>query len=128
MSTDRIRAAAASEVDKARARARQTIDDIDAAMKALDALDADHPAIAGRVLSIGTSPRVYMSLLIDDFIALTADVGGIGCASFEAHGRLCEGTVVWGGSTFTAVGDANEWAAHMVQVETETTVRVSLLT
>ena len=128
MSTHRIRAAAISEVDKALARARQTVDDIHAAMDAMNALENEHPDIAGRVLSIGTSPRVYMSLLLGDFLALAEDVGGIGCASFESHGRLCEGSAVWGGAVFTAIGEAHEWAAHGVRVETETTVRVSLLT
>lgn len=128
MSTHRIRAAAISEVDKALARARQTVDDIHAAMDAMNALENEHPDIAGRVLSFNTSPRINMGLRVDDFLTLAEDAGGIGCASFEVLGQFCVGSIRWRGAEFRAVGEAHLWSLHGVQVETETTVRVSMLT
>ena len=128
MSTDRIRVAAANEVDKARARARQIVEDIEVALKALSALEDEYPDIAGRVLSLNTSPCINMGLHVDDFLALAEDVGGLPCVSFEVLGQFSVGSIRWRGAKFQAVGEAQLWAVHGVQVETETTVRVSLLT
>ena len=128
MSTDRIRAAAVREVADARARARQIVEYIEVALKALDALEDEHPAIAGRVISLNTSPCINMGLHVDDFLALAEDVGGLPCVSFQVLGQFCVGSIRWRGAKFQAVGEAQLWATHGVHVETETTVRVSLLT
>ena len=126
MPAEWLKIAFLNEVRKVEDRAADTLRDLSKAARAMEQIEKEHPDIEARVLAVSTVPDVHLSVYISDLVTLTG--GDLGRISFDSTSSIILGSVEWGGSRFTAVGKAYEWAENGVQVESETTFRASFLT